>query len=89
MKRIKLNVHGIEVELGDPDPNTKGAFLGGSIKSDLPDDTLTDKNPFNIGMDTIESMILACVTAGIDIESPAFKQAIEETVDTHACRWGD
>lgn len=41
---------------------------GGKIESD-------------IGHDVIESFILACACAGVDVESPAFLEAIETTID--------
>jgi len=37
---------------------------------------------YNSMMDAIESFILSCACAGVDIESNAFLEAIETTVDT-------
>ena len=88
-KTIKLDIHGIVVELGEKDPLAPACSLGGTIKSDLVDDTLTDKNPFNVGMEALESMILACACAGIDIETNAFGEAIETVADKIANEWGD
>ena len=54
---------------------------GGSISSDLHEEGVTDATEYNAAMDGIESMILACACAGIDIESPAFIEAIETAVE--------
>ena len=35
----------------------------------------------NARVDALESMILACAVAGIDIESPAFVEAVETVLD--------
>ncbi len=46
-----------------------------------------------IGDDVIESFILACACAGVDVESPAFLEAVETTIDAvtnhdEPSRWG-
>jgi hypothetical protein len=88
MKTIKLPVHGIVVELGDIDPEKPDAYLGGSITSDLVNETDEGSKRFDAGIDAMESMILSCACAGIDIETPAFFEAIETTVDKLADEYG-
>lgn len=55
--------------------------LSGSITSQL---TERCKAGCNCGFDGIESMILACDIAGVDVESPQFISAIESAVDAVA-----
>ena len=82
MKTIKLDCHGIIVELtGDG---------GGSIISDLHKDCSgTLDNPeesrsledYNTAIDGIEALILGHACAGIDITTPAYLEGIESAVD--------
>jgi len=72
-KTIELPCYGIKVTLdGDR----------GSITSDLIEhDRIAGKEDIDYAMDGVESMILAAAVAGIDIQSPAFLEAIETAVD--------
>lgn len=77
---IKLPVFGISLEIyTDDEGETRG-----SITSDLHErenDLVLDTD-YNVGMDALESFILACACAGVDICSVRFIQAIEETVES-------
>lgn len=84
MKRtIKLPCFGIVVNLDTEDPGA------GAISSDLhemPDGNNADGNDYRYdgAMDGIEALILAQACAGIDIESPAYIEAIETAVQACA-----
>jgi len=80
-KIIKLPCYGIEVILGSPDPENPGAYLSGSILSDLHDDVGPDDESYDAAIDAIESFIMSAACAGIDITTPAFIEAIETTVE--------
>ena len=78
MKTIKLPVFGIIVDLtGDG---------GGSISSTDLKTVHNDEEDelYNAAMDGIESMILAHVLAGVDIESPSYLEGIETAVNACA-----
>jgi len=59
---------------------------GGSgwISSDLSDDRSSEHDtpttPFDVGVDAIESMVLAHAVAGVDIHTPAYIEGIETAV---------
>lgn len=42
----------------------------------------SENEEFNAGASAIESMVLACARAGIDIASPAFVQSIDDAVES-------
>lgn len=74
---IKLPIHSIEIEITP---------TSSSITSDLHvDRQLGDLEPYEdtyqAAVDTLESMILACATEGIDVTSEAFLKAIQTTLD--------
>lgn len=50
-----------------------------TITSDLHEDFETPET--KVAIDTLESFILACASAGVDVEGPDFLEAIETTVD--------
>ena len=76
-KTIKLPCYGIKVVVNEHD-----GLIGGVIQSDLyEEDRIAGKEPSDYVMDGIESMILACACSGIDIETPAFIEAIETSVE--------
>lgn len=85
---IELPCHGIVVELNEVDPDDGDKLIGGIIHSDLPD-LIGDAPLFNVAINTLESMILACACAGIDIKSPAFIEAIETVADKISNEYGD
>jgi hypothetical protein len=51
---------------------------------EMGDEEAEDVYMHNRRIDVIESFILACARAGVDIESPAFIEAIETTVEACA-----
>lgn len=74
---ITLPCHDIVVTL-----KTVDGLTGGTIKSSLHDPGRdSDDAEFDAGVDAVESFILAAAIAGVDIESPAFLQAIDSTVE--------
>jgi hypothetical protein len=87
---ITLPCCGIVVTLGKPDPDHPGAYLGGTISSDLheerPEDIEggskkdTEWDRAEAAIDALESVILAHANAGIDIASPAYVEGIETAV---------
>ncbi|NJL71079.1 MAG: hypothetical protein HC888_05400 [Candidatus Competibacteraceae bacterium] len=79
MKTINLPAYGIEITLGDPDPESPSRYLGGSIKSDLKDDNRQSR--YNAAIDALESLILAHACAGVDVESDAYLEGINTTCD--------
>jgi len=87
MKTIKLPCFGIVVDLGESDKETKGAYLGGNINTELHEEAVEeddDPTEYNAAMDGIEALILAHACAGIDIESPAYIEGIESAVQACA-----
>ena len=75
---IQLPVYGIIITLGPENPDFADTYLGGTITSDLHE---KGESAFNSAIDGIESMILACACAGLDVESAAFLEAIETAVE--------
>lgn len=81
MKRIELGVYGIVVEL-----NT----MGGGIIDSLLREGMTELNSStDAAIDGLESLILAQAMAGIDITTPAYKEAIEVAVDAIGNKYGE
>ena len=76
MKTVKLPCYNIRVKLSRDGES-------GTITSDLNLSYTKDDTPpgFLDAVNGLESMILACACAGIEIQSPAFLEAIETTVD--------
>lgn len=81
-RKITLPVFGIVLNLYDLDGNTSG-----HITDNLTDPR--DRGMYRAACDGLTSMILACACAGIDVESPAFLEAIETTVDAINRNHGD
>lgn len=75
MKTIELPSYGIRVTLRTSDDGA----VEGEIESDLWDPA--DSENHCIAAATLESFILSCACAGVDIEAPAFLTAIDTTVD--------
>lgn len=87
MKKIKLPIYDIVVET-----DGKGS---GTITSVLKDDNVLASNEpdpdayaYNAAMDAVESMILSCACAGIDIKASAFITAVQTTVDAVGNTYG-
>ena len=80
MKEIELPLYGIKVTLENLNETEE---LSGTITSDLHTKQSEDEL-YNSSMDGIESLILACACSGIDIETPAFLEAIETAVESCA-----
>lgn len=88
MKTVKVQGHNIEVVLGGPDPERPGQYLGGTIDSDLVPQH-TDSIDLVAAMTAVESLILSQACAGIDIETPAYAEALESTLDAIDNNYGD
>lgn len=89
-KKIELPIHGIVVELVALEEPTETTKYNGSIITELHAvdancDNEEDQSAYDAAVNGLESMILACACAGIDIEAPAFISAIETTVDAICC----
>lgn len=81
--KINFPIRDIVIELGQPDPDNPGAFLGGKIISGgLNEDDCYNYINYYM-MDAIESVILAHACAGIDIINPAYLKGIKTVVDAH------
>lgn len=74
MITTKLPIHEITVEFT---PHQGGTISSNLLEGDEPPDPL-----YKAAIDSLESFILAAAVAGVDIESPAFLEAIETTVET-------
>lgn len=86
-KTIKLPCYNITVKVLD-----EGFGTYGTIKSDLTDGEGTDSNapdPHEVALETLERFILSAACSGIDIETPAFLEAIETVVDAVGNRYGE
>lgn len=93
MQVIELRICGIRLELHSTpdttadDPTTARPVVVGTITSNLHEaatgDTTTDAEIelHNARFDGLESLILACACAGIDVELPAFQEAIDTAID--------
>jgi hypothetical protein len=47
------------------------------------------REQYNVAVDILERMILACAVAGIDVKAPAFLDSIETVVDHIGNEYGD
>ena len=86
MKTIKLPCYNIVVKLHGLPGNL------GTITSDLTE--YDGVNPetsraFDVATETVERFVLASACADIDIESPAFLEAIETVIDAVSNKYGD
>jgi hypothetical protein len=79
MKEINLPKYGIQVTLDADDSGTITSDLHVEVGRNLVADEL-----YNSAMDGIESLILACACAGIDIEDERFIEAITTSVESVA-----
>ena len=84
---IRLELHSVPDATAD-DPTTARPLVTGVITSDLHESRTCDSaeddaeiDLHNARCDGLESLILACACAGIDVELPAFQEAIETAVD--------
>tara|TARA_Y100000296_G_C5056276_1_gene197444 strand:+ start:91 stop:354 length:264 start_codon:yes stop_codon:yes gene_type:complete len=84
MKTIKLPCYGILVNVREGGGGGISSELWEDITDEMGDEDAEEAYIHNRKMDAIESFILACACAGIDIESPAFIEAIETTVQACA-----
>ena len=76
-KTIELPCYGIKVTVNNHD-----GLVSGLIFSDLIEENrIAGKEAVDYAMHGIENMILAAACAGLDIQSPAFLEAIETAVD--------
>ena len=83
-KTIKLPCYGIQIELEGCDESLSG-ILTSNLHHEVSEETeITyeeEENSIRGAINAVESFILACACAGVDVESLAFVQAIETTVD--------
>lgn len=88
MTTITLPIFDIVITLGESDPDNAGAFLGGSIKTNLHDGPKTiDGGEYEDAIDGMESLILSAACAGVDVSTPQFVEAIQTTVDNLANKY--
>ena len=81
MKTMTLDCYGIEITVtvgNDLDPTSA---VSGAITSNLHAEICDSDTIGNEVADTLESFILSLACEGFDIESLAFKRALESTVD--------
>ena len=83
MNVIRLPCYGIEIALGERGGGTIRSGLRLSC-SERASDVRRRCADFDRYVDGIESLILAAACAGVDVESPAFVQAIETAVEAAA-----
>jgi hypothetical protein len=91
LKTIQLPIYGITVNLGEEDTESSVlCYFNGTVSSGLKEkchcgaeDCKHEDSPrdYNIGIDVLESFILALAVAGVDIEQYAVIEAIETVVD--------
>jgi hypothetical protein len=91
---IALECHGIRVILMELDPENAAMYAGGTIESELYDEpeigeVIIVERPFRTAVNVLESFILAAACAGIDIQSPAFIEAIETVADKIGNEYGE
>ena len=77
----------IVLELGPPNPDQPGTYLGGTIKG-LNDSATEDNAPLQTAVAAIEEFILALAWAGVDVETPAFAEALGAVTDKLVKEWG-
>ena len=85
-KEIKLDCHGIVLNLlVNLNVGKDGKYDSGTIISDLHDlDIYDDGEEYltdMLGIDAIESLILAHAVAGVDVTTPAYIEGIETAID--------
>jgi hypothetical protein len=86
---IELPVHGIRIVLGPPDGDRPGAYQGGYIESRLleglptPDDHKADDDDrsYRIAASALLAIILAHAIAGGEVQTPAYLEGLETTLD--------
>jgi hypothetical protein len=81
-RKIQLPCYGIILTLVRENGVEKPG--SGSIVSDLRAAEATANRQYNAAIDGIEALILAHACAGVDVESPAYIEGIETTVDAIA-----
>ncbi len=94
MKEISILNGQIKITLNKRDPDNPDLYIAGIIESDifveLPNPLdLPENEEFNAALNTLEAMILACAIAGIEVDSPAFEEAIETVIDKINNKYGD
>jgi len=81
VRRIELSSYDIVIELdvGEGSGNISSS-LHEKPNLAIMEDT-DEVRDYNFAIDGLESMILACACVGVDVESPAFLEAIETAVE--------
>lgn len=80
--KITLPIHNIEITLGPPYTEVSAAFAGGTISSDLHENTDPQADaPYIAAVNAVESIVLAHAVSGIDVKSPAYLEGIETALD--------
>jgi hypothetical protein len=77
METIRLDVHGIVLELSEP--NEDGDRAGKIIASQLTDGS--EPKALAAALNALESILLAHACAGIDVSSPAYLCGFETAID--------
>ena len=86
-----VSAAGIKITLGDVDTESlTTCYKGGTIESPYHEtchcgdkycDHEDSPKSYNIAIDAIESLVLALAVAGIDVETPAFHEAVVTALD--------
>lgn len=76
IKQTRILSDNFEIICRTYDDNSTG------IESNLMDDLDDEDTELSAAFDAIESLVLAQYTAGIKVGSPAYAQALEETIGT-------
>lgn len=82
---IELPIGGIVIDLGPPDPDNPGHFLGGGLASSLKDGEHEGTEAhfrYDAMIDGTEHLVLAHAVAGVDVTSPAYIEGLEVAMDT-------
>lgn len=90
-KHITLPCHGIEIKVLDSNLGTIVSNLHSNPPRDYDasNDPFDNESAFEGAIHALESMILACACAGVDVQSPKFIEAINTTVDAIGNQYGE
>lgn len=77
-KTINLGVYGLKIIVGQNENGIGAALEASDLKIEA---KTSAERKYNSAMDGIEAMIIGHACAGIDIETPAYKQGIESAVE--------
>lgn len=85
---IVVPIGNITIQLGPPDPDSPGRFLGGSLTHgavkrsySVNDQCIKGDRTFESMMDAVESILLAHACAGIDVINPAYLEGLQTAIN--------